>query len=223
MTLTEIMVVLVIAILLIAVLVPSLTSLFMLDQRKAARNLTILYEQLHDEAVMRNVTFRISYNLRAGTYEVQVGEAGALIFDSVEAREDWEEAEKRKIALMNDEELAAHAHERKRFQNLAARFKTKFELPSQTVFGGIYTPQYGEMVTPDSLGEDDEGIIFSYVFPNGQAEHTVVWLVNELDEEDGFTIEVEPLSGSVKLTGELVSWEDSYSFVPTEGPDLSDL
>ncbi len=58
------MVVLAIAIVLMGVLIPSLASFFMLDQRQAAKDLTTLYQQLHDEAVMRNVTFRVAYNLR---------------------------------------------------------------------------------------------------------------------------------------------------------------
>jgi len=220
MTITEVMVVLVIAIILIGVMAPSLSSVFMLEQRQAAKNLAILYEQLHDEAVMRNVTFRIAYDLRNSEYQVQVGEPGALIFDNPRARAEYEADLERKLDLMSEEERAEYQSKRKPFEDLGARFRTKFDLPRNTVIGGVYTPQYGEMVMREDLDEDDSGVVFSYIFPNGQAEHAVVWLVDSRDSEDGFTIEIEPLSGSVHLSNELVDWDDSYDFVPDEGPDL---
>ena len=222
MSVMEIVVVLVIAITLIALLAPSLASFFMLEQRQASKDLALLYEQLHDEAVMRNVTFRIAYDLKGNTYKVEVGESGSLIFDDAEKRAEFEEDERRKIALMTEDEKREHLSKRQPFETLGARFKTQFELPRRTVFGGVYTPQYAEMITPEDVADDDElpGVVYSYIFPNGQAEHTVVWLVDEYDAEDGFTIEIEPLSGSVHLSGELTDWQDSYDFVPDEGPSL---
>lgn len=222
MSVMEIVVVLVIAITLIALLAPSIAGFFMLEQRQAAKELSLLYEQLHDEAVMRNVTFRVAYNLKASSYQVEVGESGTLIFDDAERRAEFEEDERRKIALMDDDEKREYQSKRQPFENLGARFKTKFELPRRTVIGGVYTPQYAEMVSREDVMDDEDasGIVYSYIFPNGQAEHTVVWLVDEFDAEDGFTIEIEPLSGSVHLTGELKDWQDSYDFVPDEGPTL---
>lgn len=219
-TLTEVMVVLAILLLLVGIMVPSAESFFMLDQRKAGKELALLYEQLHDEAVMRNVTFRVAYNLRQDTYEVQVAESGALIFDNPRAREEFEETLNRKTNLMSDEEKAEFQKKRKNFQTLSTRFKTKFEMPSSARIGGVYTPQYEEMQTLDDLDEDSDGIIYSYIFPNGQAEHAVVWIVDANDPEDGFTIEIEPLSGSVHLHGELIDWDDSYDWVPSEAPSL---
>ncbi|MEZ4322765.1 MAG: hypothetical protein R3F61_35180 [Myxococcota bacterium] len=225
MTVTEVAVVILIGLILVGVLAPAVSNILMLEQRQAAKDLALLYEQLHDEAVMRNVTFRIAYNLRAGTYEVQVGEPGALIFDNPRAREEFEEDLDRRTRLMSEEEKAEFAQKRKPFESLGARFKTQFDLPSSTAFGGVYTPQYGEMIKPGDLDEDDEGtgIVYSYIFPNGQAEHAVVWLVDSEDDEDGFTVEIEPLSGSVHLSSELVDWRDSYDFVPQQGPDLPSL
>lgn len=216
----EVMVVLVIAIVLIGVLVPSLTAFFMLDQRKAAKELTLLYAQLHDEAAMRNVTFRVAFNLRSNTYQVEVSDTQALIHTTSDEREEYEDYVERRLDVMTDEERAEFTRQSNAFSSLEARFKSKFELPAGTVFGGVYTPQYGEMVMRDELDEDDEGIVYSYVFANGQSEHAVILLVSEDDVEDGFTIEVEPLSGAVRMHGEIIDWEDSFSFVPDEAPDL---
>lgn len=222
-SLTEIMVVLVIGILLVGVLTPSLASYFMLDQRSAAKQLALLYEQLHDEAVMRNVTFRVAYNLRANTYEVQVGDPKVLIHTDPDKREEFEEMIQRRMNQMNEAEREQFLGKRKQFQKLEARFKSNFELPSGTVFGGVYTPQYPEMMRPDDLDEDFDGIVYSYIFANGQSEHAVIQLITEGDEDDGYTIEVEPLSGAVRLHGEITDWEDSHDFVPDEAPDLPNL
>lgn len=219
-SLTEIMVVLVIGILLIGVLTPNLAAFFLLDQRSAAKELALLYEQLHDEAVMRNVTFRVAYNLRTNTYEVQVGDPKVLIHTDPQKREEFEDMVRRRMDQMSDAEREEFLGKRRQFQKLDARFKTAFELPSGTVFGGVYTPQYEEMMRPDDLDEDFDGIVYSYIFANGQSEHAVILMVTEGDEDDGYTIEVEPLSGAVRLHGEVIDWEDSHDFVPDEAPDL---
>ena len=219
-SLTEIMVVLVIGILLVGVLTPNLAAFFLLDQRSAARELALLYEQLHDEAVMRNVTFRVAYDLRNNTYEVQVGDPKVLIHTNPEAREDFEAIIQRRMDQMTETERQEFLSKRKQFQKLDARFKTKFELPSGTVFGGVYTPQYPEMMRPEDLDEDFDGIVYSYIFANGQSEHAVILMVTDGEEDDGYTIEVEPLSGAVRLHGEVIDWEDSHDFVPDEAPDL---
>lgn len=216
----EIAVVLVIAIALVALLAPSVASFFQLEQRRAAKELALLYGQLHDEAVMRNVTFRVAYDLRGRTYQVEVGEAGALIFDDPDARERYEDNELQRTSRMTEEELAEYQTKKKPFETLGARYRTRFELPRGTSFGGVYTPQYGRMVGPDDFGRDDSGVVFSYVFANGQAEHTVIWLVSDSDPSDGFSIEIEPLSGSVRLSSELVDWRNSHRYVPSDGPTL---
>ncbi len=47
----------------------------------------------------------------------------------------------------------------------------------------------------------------------------MIWLVDRTGA-DGFTIEVEPLSGNVKMTGELLAWDQAIDWIPDEGPDL---
>jgi hypothetical protein len=187
------------------------------------------------------VTFRVAFYLDENTYKVEVGEPGALVFDNPEELAEFKERTEDKLRMMSDEEREEWKERVQPFEKLGERFSKQFELPSGVVFGGIYTPQYGEMITPDYddesdvlLGVDfdqagmDDGEaraaqrrVYSYVFANGMAEHTVIWLVDESDPEEGFTIEIEPLSGAVHLHGELIDWEDSYDFVPSEGPELS--
>src|SRR5690606_15918257 len=104
MTLMEILVALAIMIAVAVVLVPSATSIFELRQRKAAKELVLLYQQLNDEAVLRNATFRVVYDLRNNTYEVEVTEGGALIYSSADQRERLEEERERMLSFMSEEE-----------------------------------------------------------------------------------------------------------------------
>jgi type II secretory pathway pseudopilin PulG len=238
MTLLEVLVSIAIMLLLTAILVPSLSAYMMLEQRAAARKITLLYELLHDEAVLRNETYRIVYDLDGGRWHVEkASAAAAVIYDSPEAREEHEKRLKEELGDLDPEQAAARRDELANFQTVTGgeAWAQTFSLPANTRFGSVYTPQYGEPVTPSgegpkgrkrrsSRGRDDEGagppIVFSYIFPNGFVEHTVVQLVDRDDPESGFTIAVDPMSGRVRMVAELESHEDAFRWVPEEGPEL---
>lgn len=222
MTLMELMVGIAIALMLMAILVPSTSSFFQLRQRKAAKKLVMLYQQLHDEAVLRNATFRVVYDLQANAYKVEVGESRAIIYSSPEQRERYETELKQRIALMDEKELAEFHQRNKPFEQLQTHFNSTHELPAGVRLYGVYTPQYGKMITLDDIDPKAEEplTILSYVFANGFSEHTVIWLVDEKNREDGWTIEIEPLSGRIHLYGELIDWQDSQELVPQAGPSL---
>lgn len=222
MTLMELLVALAIVLALAVVLVPSVSSIFELRQRKAAKDLVLLYQQLHDEAVLRNATFRVVYDLRNNSYKVEVTEGGALVYSSAEQRERLEKERERLLTYMSDEEKAARARREQPFQELQGHFRTSFELPRGVRLQGVYTPQYERMITVDDVkeGEEGSGTVFSYVFANGFTERTLVWFVDERDPTKGWTVEVEPLSGRVRLYGELVDWRDVERRVPESGPTL---
>ncbi|MBA2320784.1 MAG: prepilin-type N-terminal cleavage/methylation domain-containing protein [Deltaproteobacteria bacterium] len=222
-SLVEVMVVIAMLLVLFAVLVPSLGAILGLEHRKSALRLTMLYQQLHDEAILRNVTFRVAFNLDNNTFDVQVGQGSALVFTDPESKEKFDEDTKRRVALMDEKELAEYNANQQPFEKLGAQFQTAFELPNGQFLGGVYTPQYARMVQRGEkreTGADDEPlIVYTYVFPSGISEHTVIWLVDRTGA-DGFTIEVEPLSGNVKMTGELLAWDQAIDWIPDEGPDL---
>jgi hypothetical protein len=226
MSLIEVLVVLAIGLLLIAVMIPATRSMLALDQRAAARKVALLYQRLHDEAIMRNRTFRIAFYLDEGRYVVEPGEPGALIAANPEERERFEEETRRKLALMDEEQKKAwFQSNRQPFESLGKEGIFEVELPHSVVFAGFYTAQYGaDMVRPGErlagADKDDPLKVFSYVMSNGFTEHTMVQLAQRNDPEDGFTIEVEPLSGVVKLHGELVEPTDAHAFVPEEPPSL---
>jgi hypothetical protein len=223
------MVVIGIALALAVLAYPALNAVFSLEARSAAKNMAVMYEQLHDEAQLRNVTFRVAYHIEEGYWQVEAGDPRTLIFADHESREEAEESWKDKLSKATAEQ-SEETIKKPSFQRFNERFfKTKYKLPKGTVFGGVWTPQYEEMVKPrrggDSKRKNDKDagpkVAYSYLFASGYVEHTVVFLVDEDDDEDGFTIEVEPLSGKVNLFYEVLEdWDERFDWVPDEAPDL---
>lgn len=230
MTLLEIMVVIAIMLALLAIVSYGARSLLDVDKRAAAKKLSAVYERFHDEAIMRNRTYRITYFLDEGRYVIESGEPGALVAASPEDRERYEAEVKKKLEYLDEEEKAKFLHRsRQPFSALEEAGKMEVELPAGVRFGGVYTPQYGKMIRPgDKLegmeaDDDDEAErlkVFSYVMNNGFSEHTIVWIVDANDPTDGYTVEVEPLSGVARLTGDLVDPLDGYGWIPESGPSL---
>jgi prepilin-type N-terminal cleavage/methylation domain-containing protein len=226
MTLIEIMVVIAIIAVVTAIALPSMNAVFDLEQRGAARDLAMTYKFLLNEASMRNVTFRIAYNLDDNTYQVEVGDANTLIFSSPEKLEAYQQEQEKKMHLLDKagaEEAAAATENR--FAGLTMEgFESKVELPGNSAWGFMYTPQYGEPQIPVPVDDRKEdappNIVYSYVFGNGEAEYTVVRIVSRDDPEDGYSIEVEPVSGVVRVDSDLIDIGKALSWLPTEGPSF---
>ncbi len=236
-SLIEVMVVLAIMAVVLAIGVPSLTAIFDLQQRGAARELAMTYSFLVNEAAMRNVTFRIAYHLDEGYYQIEVGDPDTLVFSDPETRARFEEERERDMkrvsrrdgpSVTDDPEDQAEEGEEsdalERFQGLnAPGFQSKVELPSNSVFAFVYTPQYAEPQTPSEEPPEkpeDVKVVYSYVFANGVAEYAVVRIVDAGDPEDGYTVEVEPLSGRVSVESELRDIGESMTWIPEEAPTI---
>jgi type II secretory pathway pseudopilin PulG len=221
MSLLEIMVSIAIMLVLVAIIGVGLRSVLGLDEYRAAQKLAVVYEKLQDEAVMRNRTYRIIYYLNQDKYVIEAGEPGALIAADPTARLEYEQQVKAKLDRMDPEEKQRWLRKnRQPFESLGEG-RMEVQLPSGMRFGGVYTPQYGELVEP--TGEDDEDDVLrveSYVMSNGFVEHTLIQLVDIDNPSDGYTIEVQPLSGIVKLHAEVLEPDDRLDFVPQEGPNL---
>lgn len=229
MTLIEVMVTVAIVLLILSVGIPSMAGLLALQQRGAVYELATTFAYLRDEATLRNVTFRIVFNLDRGTYEVQAGAPDATIFASQEEREEWEDELEDRLNRFTERQISEGAaddlmDQTGRFQGLEdITLDTKVELPGGTRFGWIWTPQHEEPVEPADVppedGEDDT-IVYAHIFPNGQLEPVVVRIVDEDDFDEGWTVIVEPLTGRIHLEDSLVEPEDLFDWLPTEGPEM---
>lgn len=229
-TLIELVLAITILLIVTAALAPSLSTALMLDQRQAARKIALAYERLQSEAVLRNKTYRIAFDLRNNSWTVEQGDAGATIFSDPESREDYEERVQEQVDNLTPEELRQWRNRHGFSATSDAEIGAQAHpLPEGIRFQSIFTPQYAEPVTLDDIEDevrrdkDDDSpthLVYSYVFANGFAEHTVVQIVHEDDDEDGFTITVDPVSGRVRLHAELIDQRDAFDFLPDEGPKL---
>ncbi|MDG1481713.1 MAG: prepilin-type N-terminal cleavage/methylation domain-containing protein [Myxococcota bacterium] len=231
-TLIEIMVVMAIIAIVLAVGMPAISGVLALQQQAAITELSKTYVWLIDEAAMRNTTFRVAYNLDRNTWKVEAGDPSTLVFSTPEEREKHDEEVADMMSRFTQRELeegaAADIEDASgRFEGLDDPvFTTEQTLPDGIRFQFIYTPQYGEdgmMANPDGPSDDPEEDImaYTYIFSDGTAEHTVIRIVDVDDEEDGYTLEIEPLSGVVRVSiDEVVDPDDSLSWLPDEGPSL---
>ncbi|MFT5582676.1 MAG: type II secretory pathway pseudopilin PulG [Cognaticolwellia sp.] len=242
MTLIEIMVVIAIMAVVLGVGIVSMSGVLGLQQTGATKELAQTYRFLSNEAALKNVTFRIAYNLDARSYKIEVAAPDALVFTDPEKREEYEELMQEKMSdlqglenfedmNLSDDELELLEGSR-RFEGMDdAALNTEVTLPRGSYFAWVYTPQYPEPVEPqmdfsdpdyDPDGEalETPRIVYSYIFANGHVEHTLVRIAAIDDPQDGLTIEAEPLSGRVEMHDEDFGVEDSMSWLPDEGPDL---
>ena len=80
------------------------------------------------------------------------------------------------------------------------------------------SPQTPSEEPPEN--QEDAKVVYSYVFANGRAEYTSVRIVDATDPEDGYTVEVEPLSGKVSVESEVTEIGASMAWIPTDSPDI---
>ena len=226
-SLLEIMVVMAIMAAVIGIGLPSMQAIFDVQQRGAARELAQTFRFLQDEASMRNVSFRIAFNLDTNSYKVEVGDANTLVFATPQEREAAEEdleQQLKRFTRKEVEEGKAEEAEGNRFSGLdVPGFQSDVRLPEGTTFAWAWTPQYAEPVSPSPEPPEkpeDMRVVYAYVFASGESEHVAVRLVDVDDPEDGYTVEVEPLSGNITVDGELRDIGAAMAWLPTEGPTL---
>ena len=243
MTLMEMMVVIaLIGVVLVGVL-PSMGAMMGLERHTAAKRLAASYRFLHEEAALRNVSFRFAINLDAGSWAVQVGDPGTLIFNSEEERVDFERELQDELARYTQRELeegaAAEVAEKiGRFDSvtemvlhsLAGELETRdgrepaVYLPTGARFASVQTAQYdGPVVPSDEPPEEltDEVVAYTTIFPNGTMEPALIRIVDEDDPDDGVTLVVEPLTGMVELVDEELELDEWLDWLPEQGPELT--
>ena len=235
MSLIEIMIVVAILVGLTAVAVPLGSSLLRLEQRQAAARLGTIYERLQNEAMLRNMTFRIAFHLEDRYYEVEGSSDPALLFATPEKRVETEarlaEALSRKPSRFDRGDAAMAVDEdglalkQAQFTAVQDKFLRRFDLPRGVRFGGVYTPAYGELVTPSredplEMKPEDKRVVHAYILPTGVSEHAVIQIVYESNPTRGFTIEAEPMTGKIHIEAVVRDWDRRFSFVPKRGPNL---
>lgn len=228
MTVIEVLVVLAIMAGLLAVMIPTLSSVLALEQQAAASKIALAFERLHDEAVLRNKTYRVVFDLDRHRWFIEEADPGARIFSTPESREAFEKEQARN-AGRDDAGGRMAAEARAAFKQLGKsdRMGGIHELPSGIFFESVYTPQHEDPVVParerrEPKPDEAPNIVAVHLFANGYVEFAVIRIVEGDDPRtrDGFSIVVDPLSGRVRTLPELVDHDDLLDFLPREGPRL---
>ena len=183
-TLLEIMVVIAILAVVMMVSIPAVSNALALQQTGFTNELAQTYRFLHDEAAMRNVTFRIAFDLDKQTYTIEAGDPNTLIFTNPEDLQDYEEDLADKMDQYTERELEEADAEDAELQRLMEKrfsgleddaLNTTVEVPRGSVLAWVYTPQYGEAVEMErdlreadeaeleELDEDERNIVYSYI------------------------------------------------------------
>lgn len=228
-TIIELLMVLAILAVMAAVGMPALNAALGMEQQSAVKEMGQTLTWLQEEAAMRNVAFRMEINLDRGTWKVTQGDPSSLIFATPEAAEEFRDAQKDQMKRFTKRQIAEGEvevmEEPDKFNELDDPVFTSAQtLPQGIGFAFVYTPQYGEdgVVPNEELPDEpeEEAVAYVHVFPDGTAEHTVIRVIELNDPEEGYTLEMEPMGGGIRLTDELVDPKDSLDWIPEEGPDF---
>ncbi|MCO4771709.1 MAG: prepilin-type N-terminal cleavage/methylation domain-containing protein [Deltaproteobacteria bacterium] len=124
-TLIEIMVVLALAALMMAVAIPTLSTVLGVDKRRASRELAATMRWAYEEATIRNQSMRIAYDLDHNTYWVEAADSEVRIHKDWRAREAFDEylEEKQEADARVRERAASGTNAQQNLSELLAGFQ----------------------------------------------------------------------------------------------------
>ena len=228
-TLIELVMVIAILGVMAALAMPSLNAVLGIEQHAAIKEMGQTLTWLQEEAALRNVAFRMEINLDRNQWKVEQGDPTSLIFATPEEAEEFRGEQKSQMRRFTKRQIESGevdvAEDPSKFGEIEdPRFETKQVLPEGLQFAFVYTPQYGEDgVEPNpELPDDpeDEAIAYIHIFPDGTAEHAVIRIVELEGEDQGYSLEMSPMGGMIKMTDEILDPRDSLDWIPDEGPDF---
>jgi len=204
MTLMEIMVAMAIVGVIFAVAAVGLRSAFNVNLKSTAGKMAATLRYLSNKAVTEHRYIRVIFDMKAQTYTVE--ECTEPVVVSVEDEENQAEIDKK--TKDNPEPAAEPGDDGKEEEKQTAdsscvpsesSLLKPVKLPSDVFFKDIRV-SYLQF-------RKEEGKATTYFFPDGYATPTLINLKNE-DDDDHFSVEVEALSGKVKLTSD---YQENFS------------
>ena len=229
MTLIELVIVVAIIGLLAAVAAPSLNAVLGVEQQSSVKEMGQTLMWLQEEAALRNVAFRVEVNLDRNQWKVEQGDPTSLIFSTPDEAEEFRDEQRAQMRRFTKRQIESGeveiAEDPSKFGQIEdPRFQTQQSLPEGLQFAFVYTPQYGEggLEPNDVLPDDpeDEIIAHIHIFPDGTAEHTVIRIIEYDSSDNGYTLEMEPMGGTVRFTDDIIDPRESLAWIPDEGPDF---
>lgn len=192
-TLIELMVAMAIIATIFVVSASGLRQLTSADLKNSASQMASILRYLSNKAVTEHIYLRVVYDLDAQSYWVEESREKFLIVKE----ETTPKPEKTQKKEKEKEEKKEEKEETKEdFAVSESKLLKKKTLPNEVRFKDVYA-DYLE-------GKRESGQVHTYFFPDGYATGTIIHLHNKDDEEDLFSIELQSLSGKVRISREYV-------------------
>jgi general secretion pathway protein H len=205
MTLIEIAMVAAIMLLITAIVVPRVSNLTWLELRNGARKLSSAIRYTYELAARKSMPVRLVLDLDERSWWVEGSGDKVLI--------DPEKTSVKEGALSTEPSARSKRFVTRGYIESGEMWKPKDE-PGFAAYGDMLSPK---VVLPDGVGiqgvwtaHQEErvtaGRAYLYFFPSGQTERAVVHLMDE--DENVYTLQVEGLTGRVKILPEYVEVPD---------------
>ncbi len=156
---------------------PRFQNKLSLHIKKHARMLSGTIRFLYTQAAIKNVTYRLHYDLTNQTYSVEKSSDAIRLTSPEDSQTKWtqwdEDEKKEEPKFTEDKEL----------------LKKPVQLQKRIKFKDIKTELSQSPIT--------EGHAYTHFFPSGYVEQTRIRLESETG--DVYTIEVQPLTGLAKI------------------------
>lgn len=190
-TLIELMVAMAIIATIFVVSASGLRQLTSADLKNSASQMASMLRYLSNKAVTEHVYLRVVYDLDAQSYWVEESREKFLIVKEEPTPKPEKTPKKEK-----EKEKEEKEETKEDFAVSESKLLKKKTLPNEVRFKDVYA-DYLE-------GKRESGQVYTYFFPDGYATGTIIHLYNKDDEEDLFSIELQSLSGKVRISREYV-------------------
>lgn len=195
-TLLELLIVSGLVIAIALVVVPSAQSVLGLRAKEEASKLAGAIRAMYGEAVLGGKTCRLVFDLEEGAYWPECAEGRVAIQEKEESiRGARVERDRRDMARTDLQAMAMQELESKTaFSPYEGRMVAKRQLPDEVYFESVWTRHQPEPYS--------SGTAFLYFFPHGETERAYLYLAR--DEDDVFTVVVDPVTGRTRVFGEKI-------------------
>jgi len=195
-TLLELLIVSGLVIAIALVVIPSAQSVLGVRLREEASRLAGAIRAMYAEAALAGKTCRLVFDLDEGAYWPECAEGRVAIEQKEESlRGARIERERRSFARNELQEAAMQEIESRRsFNTHEGRMVARRDLPDDVYFDAVWTRHQ-----PEPYGS---GTAYLYFFPHGETERAYLYLAR--DEDDVYTVVVDPVTGRARVYGERI-------------------
>jgi len=176
------------------IVVPSVEAAFGVKTREEAAALAGAIRAMYGESVLSGKTCRLVFDLENGAYWPECAEGRLAVAGKEESLRGARVEDDEKFNGTEEQEAAYQEVEAKRaFAAFESGLAPKRQLPEPVFLDSVWTQHQSEPYTA--------GTAFLYFWPNGQTERAYLYVS---DEDDTFTLIVNPMTGRTKVVPERV-------------------